>query len=142
MKLGGLGHGMRPVLGAIGLAATALPAPAACQSTAGDARLAYFQPRNIYRSGLPQGHTVALTFDDGPNAHTPAVLDALKAMNIKATFFIVGTMAKLHPDILARVAAEGHLLANHSASHPFLTRRYDTHPELLIDQIREVNDEI
>ncbi|MEJ1969718.1 MAG: polysaccharide deacetylase family protein [Rhizomicrobium sp.] len=85
---------------------------------------------------------MALTFDDGPNADTPAVLDALKAMNVKATFFIVGKMAARHPDVLARIAAEGHLLANHSATHPFLGRRFDEHPELLIDQIRSVNDQI
>lgn len=129
---------------ATGLAAgvLALPTFADGQTADAGAKLAYFQPSNLYRSGLPQGHTVALTFDDGPNAHTPAVLDALKAMNVRATFFIVGTMAKAHPDILARIAAEGHLLANHSASHPFLTRRYDRHPELLLDQIREVHDEI
>jgi peptidoglycan/xylan/chitin deacetylase (PgdA/CDA1 family) len=126
----------------LGLIGLVFPDLAASQSVPGGPEVAYFQPRNIYHSGLPEGHTVALTFDDGPNAHTPAILDALRTMNVKATFFIVGTMAKAHPDILARIAAEGHLLANHSASHPFLTKRYDRHPELLIDQIREVNDEI
>jgi peptidoglycan/xylan/chitin deacetylase (PgdA/CDA1 family) len=105
-----------------------------------DDRIALFQPKTIFHSGLRQAHVVALTFDDGPNANTPAVLDALKALNIKATFFIVGTMAKRYPDILARIAAEGHLLANHSATHPLLSRRFDSHPERLLDQIRVVND--
>ncbi len=111
-------------------------------AAAQDDRIALFQPKNIFHSGLRQAHVVALTFDDGPNANTPAVLDALKAMNVKATFFIVGRMAKRYPDVLARIAAEGHLLANHSATHPFLGRRFDNHPELLIDQIRAVNDQI
>ena len=105
-------------------------------------QLAYFQTHTLYRSGLEGTHTVALTFDDGPNFHTPAVLDELKALNIKATFFIVGRMAHAYPNVLARIAAEGHLLANHSASHPFLSRVYDQHPQMLIDQIRDVNDEI
>ncbi len=109
-------------------------------SRGGDVRVAYFQPTTLFHSGLKAAHTVALTFDDGPNANTVGVLDVLKSLNVKATFFIVGKMAKAHPDILARIAAEGHLLANHSATHPLLTRRFDRNPELLIDQIREVND--
>ena len=109
---------------------------------AGDAKLAYFQPKNIFHSGLKNTHTVALTFDDGPNGYTEDVLDALKALGVKGTFFIVGKMAKTYPGVLARIAAEGHLLANHSATHPFLGKRYDEYPDLLLDQIREVDDEI
>jgi peptidoglycan/xylan/chitin deacetylase (PgdA/CDA1 family) len=109
---------------------------------AGDTKLAYFQPKNIFHSGLKNTHTVALTFDDGPNANTENVLDALKTLGVKGTFFIVGKMAKAHPEVLARIAAEGHLLANHSATHVMLGSRFDEHPELLIDQIREVDDEI
>ena len=105
-----------------------------------DDRVALFEAKTIFHSGLRDAHVVALTFDDGPNANTPAVLDVLKALNIKATFFIVGTMAKRYPDVLARIAAEGHLLANHSATHPLLGRRFDRDPQLLIDQIRVVHD--
>lgn len=103
-------------------------------------RLAYFQTKNIYHSGLRDTHTIALTFDDGPNFNTPAVLDALNANGVKGTFFIVGKMARAYPDVLARIAAEGHLLANHSATHPLLGRRFVAHPELLIEQIKEVDD--
>ncbi|MGC9954800.1 MAG: polysaccharide deacetylase family protein [Rhizomicrobium sp.] len=111
------------------------PAPAQMQ-------LAWFQAGNIFHSGLRYNHTIALTFDDGPNAYTGAVLDMLKANNVKGTFFIVGKMAKAHPEMLARIAAEGNLLANHSASHPKLTDRFDDDPNLLIEQIRDVNDQI
>lgn len=107
-----------------------------------DSRVALFQEKNIFHSGLVGTHTVALTFDDGPSPNTPGVLEALKAQNVKATFFIVGKMAVLHPDILAEIAADGHLLANHTASHRILGKRYDRNPTLLVDQIREVNDEI
>ena len=104
-------------------------------------KFAYFQATNIFHAGLRGTHTVALTFDDGPGINTPPLLDALRSYGIKATFFIVGRMAKTYPEILAEIADEGHLLANHSASHPRLTRKkYSDHPELLIDQIREVND--
>ncbi len=105
-----------------------------------DKKDAYFQAKTIFHTGLRNTHTVALTFDDGPNANTPGVLDALKAQNVKATFFIVGRMAKTYPEILARIAAEGHLLGNHTATHPLLGRRYVDHPELLLQQIREVDD--
>jgi peptidoglycan/xylan/chitin deacetylase (PgdA/CDA1 family) len=104
--------------------------------------LAFFQPANIFHSGLRHSHEVALTFDDGPNGDTPAVLDALRAAGVKATFFIVGRMAAAHPDVLARIAAEGHLLANHSATHPFFGQSYADNPELLLDQIRRVDDQI
>src|ERR1700759_709006 len=112
----------------------------AAAQQADDGRIALFQPKNIFHSGLRQAHVVALTFDDGPNANTPAVLDALKALKVKATFFIVGNMAHRYPAILARIAAEGHLLANHSATHPLLNKRFDANPERLLDQIRQVDD--
>jgi peptidoglycan/xylan/chitin deacetylase (PgdA/CDA1 family) len=105
-------------------------------------RLALFQRKTIFHSGLAHAHTVALTFDDGPNAHTAEVLDALKEMHVKATFFIVGKMAHKHPQLLARIAAEGHLLANHSATHAFLGASYDANPERLLNQIRDVDGQI
>ncbi|HEX3672686.1 MAG TPA: polysaccharide deacetylase family protein [Rhizomicrobium sp.] len=133
---------MKGKLLAAGLVLGAVLASGAALAGAPKGDVAYFQEKNIFHSGLRDTHTVALTFDDGPNANTPAVLDALKASNVKATFFIVGRMARAYPDILARIAAEGHLLGNHSATHPLLGKRYITHPELLVDQIRQVDDEI
>lgn len=105
-------------------------------------QLALFQQRNIFKSGLRDAHTVALTFDDGPNARTGEVLDALKEMNVKATFFIVGRQARRYPELLARIVREGHLLANHSASHARLSGRYAANPELLLNEIRDVHEQI
>lgn len=124
------------------LSAIAAASLASGAALAADNDLAWFQSSSIFHSGLRDAHTIALTFDDGPNARTAQVLDVLKAHNVKATFFVVGKMAKAHPDILARIAAEGHLLANHSASHPQLTGAYDADPEKLINQLRIVHDEI
>jgi len=129
---------MMRVLGAAALMVLLVVGAAA----AGDSKIAYFQPKTIFHSGLKNTHTVALTFDDGPNAHTGEVLDSLKALGVKGTFFIVGRMAKTHPDVLMRIAAEGHLLANHSATHVMLGSQYDEHPDELLDQIREVDDVI
>ena len=59
-----------------------------------------------------------LTFDDGPNPKiTPVVLDILKEMDIKATFFVIGKQVKKYPDITKRAYEEGHYIANHSYSH-------------------------
>lgn len=62
---------------------------------------------------------VALTFDDGPDPQfTPIILDILKNHGAQATFFVIGQKAKTHPQILQRMAAEGHEIGNHSYSHP------------------------
>lgn len=74
-----------------------------------------------YSSCNVEGQFIAMTFDDGPHAqHTPRLLDTLKQRGIKATFFVVGQNAAEYPDILKRIVAEGHELANHSYSHPLL----------------------
>ncbi|HEY7396235.1 MAG TPA: polysaccharide deacetylase family protein [Gemmatimonadaceae bacterium] len=64
------------------------------------------------------GRVVALTFDDGPNPDaTPAILDALRARGVKATFFILGRHAERWPDLVKRVADEGHAIGNHGYFH-------------------------
>lgn len=63
--------------------------------------------------------SVALTFDDGPDPEfTPAVLDALARHSVRATFFLIGERARLHPAIVRRIAEEGHAIGSHSRSHP------------------------
>jgi peptidoglycan/xylan/chitin deacetylase (PgdA/CDA1 family) len=57
---------------------------------------------------------VALTVDDGPHpSTTPALLDVLARHGVSATFFVIGSAARAHPDLLSRTAAEGHELGNH-----------------------------
>jgi peptidoglycan/xylan/chitin deacetylase (PgdA/CDA1 family) len=64
---------------------------------------------------------LALTFDDGPNPKwTPRLLDVLAAHDVKATFFLLGIRAEAEPKLVQRIAAEGHLIGNHSWSHPNL----------------------
>jgi peptidoglycan/xylan/chitin deacetylase (PgdA/CDA1 family) len=61
---------------------------------------------------------VVLTFDDGPVPEiTPHVLDILAGACLRATFFSIGGQAKEHPDLLARILAEGHTLGGHGESH-------------------------
>ncbi len=67
---------------------------------------------------------VAMTFDDGPHPRlTPILLDMLKARGIRATFYLIGNRVVTWPDIVRRIAAEGHEIGNHSWTHPDLSRR-------------------
>jgi len=73
------------------------------------------------RRQVPEAGTFALTFDDGPNPDfTPRVLDLLAERGATATFFMVGSSAEEHPELVRRVGAEGHGLGSHTWSHPEL----------------------
>ena len=66
---------------------------------------------------------VALTFDDGPDLEfTPKILDKLKQHNVKATFFLLGENAEKFPNVVKRIANEGHVIGNHTYSHPNLAK--------------------
>ncbi|GAA2762843.1 glycosyltransferase [Streptomyces paradoxus] len=70
---------------------------------------------------LPDGELV-LTFDDGPDPMwTPKVLDVLKKHDARAVFFITGTMASRHPDLVQRMVDEGHEIGLHTFNHPDLS---------------------
>ena len=82
-------------------------------------------PEAVPASSLPQEEPVpekwvCLTFDDGPSKTTPAVLDALNAAGVKATFFVVATgYNEKYLPLLTQAAAAGHQIALHSASHEY-----------------------
>ncbi len=72
------------------------------------------------KDGPIKTKTAYLTFDDGPTYNnTPAVLDILLKENVKATFFVIGSMAEKNPEVLRREKAEGHVIANHTYSHNY-----------------------
>ncbi len=73
----------------------------------------------IEKSGDSPEKLVALTFDDGPDpVWTPQILDILQELGVEATFFVVGGQAERFPGLVRRMADEGHLLGNHTFSHP------------------------
>ncbi|NLJ85045.1 MAG: polysaccharide deacetylase family protein [Firmicutes bacterium] len=74
--------------------------------------------QELFRIGNRDLPFVALTFDDGPDRlYTPKILDILKEKEVPATFFLIGKHAEANPDIVQRIAAEGHEIGNHTYSH-------------------------
>lgn len=75
----------------------------------------YFYQGN---ANLPE---VALTFDDGPNpGFTPQILAILKRYHVQATFFDLGRLVELYPDLVRQEIADGHIVGDHTRSHPYL----------------------
>jgi peptidoglycan/xylan/chitin deacetylase (PgdA/CDA1 family) len=86
------------------------------------------------------GDVVAITFDDGPNPHaTPRILDVLRREKVPATFFVLGRHAERWPELVRRMADEGHQLGNHGYWHRKLHRRS---PAYVRDDLRRGTDEI
>lgn len=84
------------------------------------------KPQNLVvqsRSPRPAGRKViALTFDDGPSQYSDKILDILKEKGVKATFFDVGESAAQYPKQEKRMLAEGHQVASHSNTHPYMPK--------------------
>jgi peptidoglycan/xylan/chitin deacetylase (PgdA/CDA1 family) len=71
----------------------------------------------LCRADTPD-RTVALTFDDGPHPdYTPKILDILARHGVQAAFFVIGSKAEAHPEIVRRMVEEGHIVGNHTYSH-------------------------
>lgn len=84
--------------------------------------------------GLPRGSKqIALTYDDGPNdPHTLRLLEVLAKHDAKATFFLIGRFVEQRPDIVREVVKAGHVIGNHTFTHPNLifVNNGDTRSEL------------
>lgn len=78
---------------------------------------------DAYYMGDIHQKVIYLTFDAGyENGYTPGILDALKKHNVPATFFVVGNYIKTSPDLVKRMLEEGHHVANHTYSHPNMSK--------------------
>ena len=73
----------------------------------------------VFAHGVGHEPLVALTFDDGPSKYTPQILDTLEKYGVKATFFSIGKNVERYPDIARRIVCDGHVIGNHTYSHPF-----------------------
>ncbi|MFJ8007007.1 polysaccharide deacetylase family protein [Streptomyces fagopyri] len=69
-----------------------------------------------------RGRTMVLTFDDGPDPrYTPSILKTLREYDVRAMFFVCGKMAAAGKNLLAEMADDGHVVGNHTWTHPLLT---------------------
>lgn len=100
------------------------PTPQPLQSLPGtlQAQIPYLQEhRRFFYNGNTDLPEIALTFDDGPNpANTPQVLAVLKRYHVHATFFDLGRLVQLYPDLARQELADGNIVGNHTWSHPDL----------------------
>lgn len=80
---------------------------------------------------------VALTFDDGPNdPYTQRLLDLLDRRQVRATFFLMGSYVRQHPEIARAIQQGGHLLGNHTVTHPSLLWQ---HPKRIREELAGCN---
>lgn len=83
-----------------------------------------FSPRSgllgpvVFRGTTASPPRIALTFDDGPDEWTtPRILDVLEKYEVPAAFFVIGRNVERHPELLARIHGDGHMVGNHSYHH-------------------------
>jgi peptidoglycan/xylan/chitin deacetylase (PgdA/CDA1 family) len=85
--------------------------------------LRWIPDRLVNTCGGSGGSSLHLTFDDGPHPeHTPALLDLLRTYQAKATFYLIGDQAVQYPHLVRQIVEDGHVLGNHSYSHPEFER--------------------
>ena len=117
-----------------------VPAPEASVEAVSATTAPAAKPQITFSQCHVDGPYIAMTYDDGPHAaNTPRLLDMLKQRNIKATFFVVGQCAAEYPAIMKRIVAEGHEVANHSWSHPLLTKMGEG---AVTEQLQKTHDAI
>lgn len=126
-----------PLWWALGVTVTLFTAITLCGSLFSAWR--FFCPAHCH--GKPGSMRVALTFDDGPDPRsTPPLLDLLRREEVSACFFCIGRHAEAHPDIVRRIAREGHIVGNHTQDHvwwnvfllgPALSRQIDNAQRVL-----------
>ncbi|MFF8602487.1 polysaccharide deacetylase family protein [Streptomyces sp. NPDC015232] len=146
-RLGGPDAGTAPGAAPGAPARPVRPAPAAGPQAQAQARAARLRPAAYrlqpmtgyappaFRRALPPvrtrpflhltgvGRSMVLTFDDGPDPrYTPQILATLRRYGCRAMFFVCGEMAVDNQDLLREMAEDGHVVGNHSWSHPLVTR--------------------
>jgi peptidoglycan-N-acetylmuramic acid deacetylase len=93
------------------------------EQPSGNATAEYLAQFDAYYIGADDEKVIYLTFDAGyENDLTTGILDTLKKHDAPAAFFLVGTYIKNHPDLINRMVAEGHIVANHTMSHPDMSK--------------------
>src|SRR5450759_2281553 len=97
-----------------------------------------------FAGGIRGSKQVALTYDDGPNdPHTLKLLDVLAKHSVRATFFMIGRYVQKRPDVARAVAQAGHVIGNHTFTHPLLIFESEARTRTqLVDCQRALTDAI
>ena len=107
----------------------------------------YLKEYNAYFVGDEKEKKIYLTFDAGyENGYTPQILDVLKKHNAPAAFFLVGNFLDREPELVKRMAAEGHTVANHTATHPDMSKisteeKFQKELDALAEKYKEITGE-
>ena len=131
-------------LAAAGLARRNRAAAATLAAAGAALGAAAFMPRSpafgrTLAHGPRDAPRMALTFDDGPGPSTAQMLDALAREDARATFFVLGRQVERHPDLVRRMAEEGHQVASHGYDHGILIFRGPAH---VADQLRRTEEAV
>ena len=97
---------------------------------------------NGYYLGDTSKKYIYLTFDEGyENGYTPKILDVLYKENVKAAFFVTLPYIKEHPELVKRMIDEGHVVGNHSATHPSMAQKATQGREVFNKELLDVEKE-
>ena len=97
--------------------------PTEGQTPVGNATMEELKAYNVFYADDTDEKIIYLTFDAGyENGNTSAILDALKKHQVPATFFVVGSFLSSNPELIRRMTDEGHTVANHTYSHPDMSK--------------------
>jgi peptidoglycan-N-acetylmuramic acid deacetylase len=107
-------------------------------SIAEEGFMAILQKHEAIFLGDTEQKELYLTFDNGyENGYTPQILDVLKEKSVPAVFFVTGHYVKDQPDLLKRMVNEGHLIGNHSWSHPDMTQMPASRIKEELDKVKQ-----
>jgi peptidoglycan/xylan/chitin deacetylase (PgdA/CDA1 family) len=86
-----------------------------------------------------QSKKIALTYDDGPNdPYTPQLMDVLAKHNVRATFFLIGRFVTRRPNIVRQLVSAGHVVGNHTYTHPPLIFETSVQVRIQLTSCRQV----
>lgn len=98
---------------------------------------------DAFYKGDPNKKDIYLTFDNGyENGYTEQFLDVLKKEKVPATFFVTGHYLESQPELVKRMAQDGHIIGNHSYYHPDLTQVDDERLKRELEKVRAKTEEI
>lgn len=98
---------------------------------------------DAFYKGDPNKKDIYLTFDNGyENGYTAKFLDVLKSEKVPATFFVTGHYLESEPELVKRMAKEGHIVGNHSYHHPDLTQVSDERLKEELEKVRAKTEEL